>query len=69
VKEAVYKLYWPLSNVFLEFHDLSVSFDESAAAFRAELVNPQRPALTGDRSISGECARVEGVFIALASLP
>lgn len=68
IKEAVYKLYRPLSDAFLEFHDLSISLDESTALFRAELVNPQRAALTGDRSITGECARAEGLFIAFASL-
>jgi 4'-phosphopantetheinyl transferase EntD len=68
VKEAVYKLYRPLTDAFLEFHDLSVSLDESAAVFRAELVNPQRPALAGDRTITGAFAKAEGLFIALASL-
>jgi len=68
VKEAAYKLYRPLSDSFLEFHDLSVSLDESAGAFRAELVNPQRPALTVARTITGVFAKAEGLFIALASL-
>jgi 4'-phosphopantetheinyl transferase EntD len=68
VKEASYKLYRPLSDAFLEFHDLSVSLDESSRAFRAELVNPQRPALTGDRAITGVFTKAEGLFIALATL-
>lgn len=68
IKEAVYKLYRPLCDTFLEFHDLSVSVDESAATFRAALVNPQRPALAGDRTITGNFAKAEGLFIALASL-
>jgi 4'-phosphopantetheinyl transferase EntD len=68
IKEAVYKLYRPLIDTFLEFHDLSVSLDESAAAFRATLVNPRRPSLAGHRTITGNFAKAEGLFIALASL-
>jgi 4'-phosphopantetheinyl transferase EntD len=68
VKEAVYKLYRPLSNAFLEFEDLSVSLDESAGVFRAELTNPQRAAITADRAITGVFANSEGLFMALASL-
>lgn len=68
VKEAAYKLYRPLCEAFLEFHDLAVSLDESTNVFRAELVNPQRPALAGSRAITGVFAKAEGLFIALASL-
>ncbi len=68
IKEAVYKLYSPLCDAFLEFHDLSVSLDELAGTFRATLVNPQRPALAGNRTIAGNFAKAEGLFIALASL-
>jgi 4'-phosphopantetheinyl transferase EntD len=68
IKESVYKLYRPLCDAFLEFHDLSVSLDESTAAFQATLVNPQRPALAGNRTITGNSAKAESLFIALASL-
>jgi 4'-phosphopantetheinyl transferase EntD len=68
VKEAVYKLYRPLSDTFLEFDDLSVSLDESTGAFSADLANPQRPAVAGNRAVTGVFARSEGLFIALASL-
>jgi 4'-phosphopantetheinyl transferase EntD len=68
VKEAIYKLYRPLSDAFLEFHDLSISLNESEGTYRAELANPQRPVLAGVRAITGVFARAEGLFIALASL-
>jgi enterobactin synthetase component D / holo-[acyl-carrier protein] synthase len=68
IKEAAYKLYRPLSDAFLEFHDLGVLLDKSANAFRAELVNPQRPAVAGSRNITGVFAEAEGLYIALASL-
>jgi 4'-phosphopantetheinyl transferase EntD len=68
VKEAVYKLYQPLTDTFLDFHDLRVTFDEAANTFRAELVDPQLPAVRVARVIVGRFAQTEGFVIALAAL-
>jgi 4'-phosphopantetheinyl transferase EntD len=68
VKEAVYKLYSPLTATFLEFHDLATACDESTGAFRADLVHPQRQAAAGVRTITGVFVRAEGLIVALASL-
>lgn len=68
VKEAVYKLYWPLAGAFLEFHDLAVSLDETAGSFRARIANSQRPAVDGGRIVTGVFAETEGLAVALTSL-
>jgi 4'-phosphopantetheinyl transferase EntD len=67
VKEAVYKLYRPLNGAFLDFHDVRVILDESNGAFRAELVEPRLPPVAGRRMMDGSFARIEGLFVALAS--
>ena len=65
LKEAAYKAFCPLTNTFLEFQNLSVSLDESAGTFRAELANPTNcPA--GRWTVNGAFAHVEGLFVAVA---
>jgi len=67
-KEAVYKLYWPLANAFLEFHDLAIFLDEKAGAFRATITKPARPPAADVLSFTGVFAEAEGLVLALASL-
>jgi len=68
IKEAIYKLYQPLSGAFLEFNDLAVSLDETAGTFRAGLTNPERPAVDSVRAFTGVFAASQGLIIALTSL-
>ena len=68
VKEAVYKLYWPHTKTFLDFHDLTVVIDEAEGTFRAALVRPHLPGISDVRSVSGRFTQVESLFIALATL-
>jgi 4'-phosphopantetheinyl transferase EntD len=68
VKEAVYKLYRPLADVFLDFHDVNVTLDETTGGFGAELVNPQLLGVAGGRAVNGSFTQAEGLVIALASL-
>jgi 4'-phosphopantetheinyl transferase EntD len=53
VKESIYKAYWPVTESFLDFHDLLVQLDIEHRAFNAELVNLSRPALFGQRRFAG----------------
>jgi 4'-phosphopantetheinyl transferase EntD len=66
IKEAVYKLYRPFTNAFLDFHDVWITLDKAAGVFRAELVNPQVPAIMGCRSISGRFMYQDGIVSAIA---
>jgi 4'-phosphopantetheinyl transferase EntD len=68
VKEAVYKLYRPLADVFLDFQDVNITLDEATGGFRAELVNPQLLGVAGARAVNGSFTQAEGLFIALAFL-
>ena len=68
VKEAVYKLYRPLANCFLDFHDLRVTLDESVGIFCAELVDPRLPGITGTRVFAGRYMQAAGFVTALAAL-
>lgn len=68
VKESVYKLYHPLTETFLDFHDLTISLDEAANTFRATLTNPSAPSVSGDQPLTGFYANCEGIYLTLAAL-
>jgi enterobactin synthetase component D / holo-[acyl-carrier protein] synthase len=67
IKEALYKLYWPLAGAAADFHDFRVSFNEERGVFRAELVNSRLPPAAGTRHFRGRFARAGGSVIALAA--
>ena len=67
IKEATYKLFWPSTNVFLEFHSIRVSIDAYDATFSAEIFgDSDRPALWSHLAV-GRYASVEGLYAALAT--
>jgi 4'-phosphopantetheinyl transferase EntD len=68
VKEAVYKLYRPLTGSFLDFRDLQVTLDETDCSFRAILVDPCLPMIAGARTIAGCFASAGGFVVAIAVL-
>ncbi|HZK89405.1 MAG TPA: 4'-phosphopantetheinyl transferase superfamily protein [Stellaceae bacterium] len=68
VKEAIYKLYWPLTGAFADFHDFSVTLDETRGLFQAELVNARLPLVAGRRTVAGGFAQSPGIFIALTAM-
>lgn len=68
VKEALYKLYWPLTGARADFHDFRVALDGVAGVFRAELTNPQLPPIAGSRVFAGRFAQCHGLFMALAAV-
>jgi len=68
VKEAVYKLYRPLTGCFLDFHDLRVTLDGSMGIFCAELVDPRLPGIAGTREYTGRYTQAAGFVTALAAL-
>src|SRR5262249_35720043 len=67
VKEAIYKLYWPLAKTFLDFHEVSVTLDESKGRFRAAIIASKQIGVFDHGPLSGSFARSEGLIIALAS--
>jgi enterobactin synthetase component D / holo-[acyl-carrier protein] synthase len=67
IKEALYKLYWPLAGAAADFHDFGVAFDEERGIFRAELLNLRLPPAAGTRRFRGRFARAGGLVIALAA--
>jgi 4'-phosphopantetheinyl transferase EntD len=66
IKEATYKLFWPSTKIFLEFHSIRVSIDAHEATFSAEILgDSDRPALWSHLAV-GRYASVEGLYAALA---
>ena len=53
IKEAVFKLYFPATRHFLDFHHARVRLDPETGAFEAELVDSSAPAAFGLRRFSG----------------
>jgi len=67
IKEAAYKLFWPLRNVFLEFQSLRVRVDPAAEVFEAEILSEAAELRTPRTSVvRGRYARAESLYIALA---
>lgn len=52
-KEAFYKCYYPLARTYLGFHDVELAIDPEARTFVAAIVNPDKPAFEGLRSLQG----------------
>jgi|SRR5450432_1699074 4'-phosphopantetheinyl transferase EntD len=61
IKEAVYKIYWPLSNTHLDFHDLRITLDHYAGTFWADLVQSHLPSISEGRSISDRFHHQDGL--------
>ena len=55
-KEAFFKAYFPLSRVFIGFHDVRIDLDLPGGFFTARLVNAASPSLAGVRTFSGRIA-------------
>ncbi len=53
IKEAMFKLYFPVAQHFLEFRDMWVRLDPVAGTFDAELVEPRAPSAFGRRRFAG----------------
>jgi 4'-phosphopantetheinyl transferase EntD len=66
IKQAVYKLYEPLTGTFLDFHDVHVTLDENSGTFRADLADPRLPPVGGARTVAGCLSMAEGFVIAVA---
>lgn len=66
IKEAVYKMYWPLAGHFLDFDDLQVDLIDSDR-FRATL-SPDCPSVHGLRRFGGRYGRHQRHLFAVAAL-
>ena len=64
VKEAVFKLYFPVTRHFLDFHHARVRLDPETGAFEAELVESSAPAAFGLRRFSGRFGVTSGYLMA-----
>jgi len=69
IKEAVYKLYWPVARTLLGFDDVRVTLDDTRETFTAALVNPEKPDFAGTRVMHGRVTQCAGLFVAVAALP
>jgi 4'-phosphopantetheinyl transferase EntD len=65
IKEAVYKLYFPICNHFLDFLDVTVRLESCGTRFTAKIA-PNHPALSGSHLIGGLWGQVDGHLIATA---
>jgi enterobactin synthetase component D / holo-[acyl-carrier protein] synthase len=68
VKEAVFKAYYPATNAFLDFHEVSVELDEHSRSFKATLVAAEKPELADSRCFVGRVDRVDEHLIAVVAI-
>lgn len=66
IKEAVYKLYFPLARQFLDFHQVAVELELEQGNFQATLRN-DCPAAAGHRIFYGRFAVIDGVTVAFVA--
>ena len=59
IKEAVYKLYFPLCDHFLDFQDVKVRLASCGTRFKAT-VDTDHPALLGSHVIIGRWGQADG---------
>jgi 4'-phosphopantetheinyl transferase EntD len=67
-KEAFYKLYHPMTGVFLDFSDVELIIDPWAREFEARLANGGPP-VHGRRHFHGKFGRHDRTIFAVAALP
>ncbi|WOH80119.1 4'-phosphopantetheinyl transferase superfamily protein [Bradyrhizobium sp. BEA-2-5] len=67
IKEAVYKSYAPATGEFLDFHDVCVRISDQSSSFEAEIINSEKPAIFGSRTINGVYFPFAGGVVALAA--
>lgn len=65
IKEAVYKLYFPLTCQYLDFHDLTVTVDVRGMTFSAQL-RGALPTINGSSVFAGRFGFCRGIVFALA---
>lgn len=68
IKEAVYKLYWPMCEVMLDFHDVIVTLDGLRHSFVAR-IGAHCPAIRGSRIVTGRFGYGGGLLFAATTLP
>ncbi|TMQ65446.1 MAG: 4'-phosphopantetheinyl transferase superfamily protein [Candidatus Eisenbacteria bacterium] len=56
-KESVFKCVYPLTGVFLDFHDCEIELQQGAGSFSATLTNPRLPPPWKGRRLRGRFAR------------
>jgi len=64
IKEALFKLYFPATRHFLDFHHASVRLDPETGTFEAELVESSAPAVFGLRRFTGRFGVTSGYLMA-----
>jgi 4'-phosphopantetheinyl transferase EntD len=67
-KESFYKCWYPITGVFLGFHDVDVEFEPEARRFRARLLRADAPSIGGRRELSGRFAIGDGIVASGVSL-
>jgi len=68
IKEAVFKLYNPITRIFLEFKDVVVAVDPETGTFHARLANDERPSCLGCREWRGKFGHGHGMLFACVYL-
>jgi 4'-phosphopantetheinyl transferase EntD len=64
IKEALFKLYFPVTRHFLDFHHAVVRLNVAGRRFEATLANSAAPPIDGRRSFIGRYAITDGFILA-----
>ena len=64
-REAFFKAYHPVTDVFLDFHDVEITLSGANGMFTAELLDPDKPPLFGRRVFQGSYGLNQGFALAV----
>lgn len=65
IKESVFKAYWPLTYLFLEFKDVEISLSSNLTEFQAHIC-PDKQKLD-PRPYCGSCGNIQGIVFAITT--
>jgi len=68
-KEALYKLYNPITRYFLDFLDVNIVVNPISKTFEAYLTNERVPSFLGQRHVGGRFGQHAGTLFAVAWVP
>jgi 4'-phosphopantetheinyl transferase EntD len=67
-KECIYKVQYPLTGVFLEFHDADLAVDVASGCFRATLLRSAGPDFPAGLQIDGRFRSIGGMLVTAIEL-
>ena len=67
-KEAVFKAYYPLTGIFLDFHDVVIEVDSANTSFEATLIDHEKRHVSANRPLVGRFGALDAHIVAVVTI-